>query len=293
MKNIHFTFFLNSDTALSVAAEMAEQLELIDHDVDFIAEFIDFLITKLIPGWKPLPVDSSNGELSHCGGPYVLKNSKSSIESPWGSMLNGIQDRSVEQDISYGLECSTQKDCVQSEGDGWTDDVPSSHIFDTCPSSPSFANFEDFNSHASFASELQAEDCSTKSAKVTDCSNIDGSSKGSSWSVAELEHHGSSYVADKLQRNVSDAGTFTPMDYFAKSSHVSLPAPSEASNVMSLTSSCSSLSLTDKDVDAELKMELNAIEMHYQQLFYELSQMREESLEATRKRWIAKKKLIH
>lgn len=293
MRNIHFTFYLDSDTALSVAAEMAEQLELINHDVDFIAEFIDFLITKLIPGWKPLSVNSSNGESSLCGGPPILKSVKSSLGSPWGSMSTGIHDGLVEQDISSVLVCSTQKDCLQSERDGWADDIPSSHIFDTCPSSPSLANFEDLNSHASFASELLVEDCSTKSSKVFDCSNIDGSSKGSSWSIGELEPHGSSYVEEKLQRNVSDVGIITPMDYFVKNSVVSLPAPSEASNVMSLTSSCSSLSFADKDLDAELKMEINAIETHYRQLFDELSRMREEALEATRKRWIAKKKLIH
>lgn len=292
MRNIHFTFYLDSDTALSVAAEMAEQLELVDHDVDFIAEFIDFLIIKLIPGWKPLTDTSSNGASGLCGGPANFKSAKSSMPSPWDSMVTGVHDGLVEQDIPTVLVSCTQKDCLQSDGVGWADDIPSSHIFDTCPSSPSLANFEELNSHALFASEL-VEDCSTKSDKVIDCSNIDGSSKGSSWSIAELELHGSSYVEDKLQRNVSDVGTFTPMDYFVKNSVVSLPAPSEASNVMSLTSSCSSLSLADKDLDAELKLELNAIETHYQQLFDELSRMREEALEATRKRWIAKKKLIH
>lgn len=265
MRNIHFTFYLDSDTALSVAAEMAEQLELENHDVDFVAELIDLLITKLVPGWKPMFDYSLNGELSLCGGPPTLLSAKSSIASPWDSMLNGVDD---------GL---------QSNGDGgWADDIPGSQIFDTCPSSPSFAKFEDLSSHTSFASELLVKDCSTKSAKVMDCSNtVDGSSKGSSWSAAELELQGA-----------SDVGKLNPMDYFVKNSVMSL-ANEAAANVMSLTSSCSSLSLTDKDLDAELEMELDAIERHYQQLVEELSRMREEAVEATRKRWIAKKKLIH
>ncbi|KAG7019083.1 putative serine/threonine-protein kinase WNK4 [Cucurbita argyrosperma subsp. argyrosperma] len=265
VRNIHFTFYLDSDTALSVAAEMAEQLELENHDVDFVAELIDLLITKLVPGWKPMFDYSLNGELSLCGGPPTLLSAKSSIASPWDSMLNGVDD---------GL---------QSNGDGgWADDIPGSQIFDTCPSSPSFAKFEDLSSHTSFASELLVKDCSTKSAKVMDCSNIvDGSSKGSSWSAAELELQGA-----------SDVGKLNPMDYFVKNSVMSL-ANEAAANVMSLTSSCSSLSLTDKDLDAELEMELDAIERHYQQLVEELSRMREEAVEATRKRWIAKKKLTH
>ncbi|KAK3154883.1 hypothetical protein QOZ80_2BG0196200 [Eleusine coracana subsp. coracana] len=51
-RNIHFVFYLDSDTAMSIAAEMVEQLELADCDVTFIAHFIDLLIVNLVPGWK-------------------------------------------------------------------------------------------------------------------------------------------------------------------------------------------------------------------------------------------------
>ncbi|XP_062219883.1 probable serine/threonine-protein kinase WNK4 isoform X2 [Phragmites australis] len=53
-RNIHFLFYLDSDTAMSVAAEMVEQLEFADCDVTFIADFIDLLIVNLVPGWRPL-----------------------------------------------------------------------------------------------------------------------------------------------------------------------------------------------------------------------------------------------
>ena len=53
VRNIHFLFYLDTDTALSVAGEMVEQLELADHNVAFIAELIDDLILRLLPGWKP------------------------------------------------------------------------------------------------------------------------------------------------------------------------------------------------------------------------------------------------
>ena len=45
---------MDSDTAMSVAAEMVEQLELADWDVTFIADFIDLLIVNLVPGWRPV-----------------------------------------------------------------------------------------------------------------------------------------------------------------------------------------------------------------------------------------------
>lgn len=53
VKNIQFDFYVESDTASKVAAEMVEQLELADQDVAFIAEFIDHLIQQIIPSWKP------------------------------------------------------------------------------------------------------------------------------------------------------------------------------------------------------------------------------------------------
>ncbi|XP_066319154.1 probable serine/threonine-protein kinase WNK4 isoform X1 [Miscanthus floridulus] len=59
-RNIHFLFYLDSDTAMSVAAEMVEQLELADCDVTFIADFIDFLIVNLVPGWRPVNDAAAN-----------------------------------------------------------------------------------------------------------------------------------------------------------------------------------------------------------------------------------------
>ncbi|KAM3269755.1 hypothetical protein P3S67_029661 [Capsicum chacoense] len=61
VRNIHFNFYLYTDTALLVAAEMVEHLELADHDVDFIADFIDYLIMKILPSWKLSDYFSSGG----------------------------------------------------------------------------------------------------------------------------------------------------------------------------------------------------------------------------------------
>ncbi|XP_012572240.1 probable serine/threonine-protein kinase WNK7 isoform X2 [Cicer arietinum] len=52
-RNIHFIFYLDSDTAVSVSSEMVEQLELSDQNVKFIAELIDLLLMNLVPEWKP------------------------------------------------------------------------------------------------------------------------------------------------------------------------------------------------------------------------------------------------
>ncbi|GER37312.1 kinase [Striga asiatica] len=51
VRNVHFIFYLDSDTASAVAAEMVEQLELVEHDV--IAGLIDDLIMRMWPDWNP------------------------------------------------------------------------------------------------------------------------------------------------------------------------------------------------------------------------------------------------
>lgn len=292
VRNIHFLFFLDTDTALAVASEMVEQLELTDHDVAFIAEFIDYLIMKLLPGWKP-----SSGYSSEVVTPYdispVAGDSQTLMAYPWDSVLTSVPaGLVVEQDVFSALNTSPEEGCVQAE-EGSICNNPDNAIFHgDYNSSPSLANFEDQHSQASVASDILVEDASTKNdkaAEFVDC-NIDGSSKGLSRSVSEIELGDTYYDDCRLQRIDSNAGECI-MNEFAKSSEFLLPVPSEMSNVVSLTSSCSSLSLAEKDPDDELKLELEAIDAQYQHWFQELSRMREEALEATKRRWIAKKKL--
>ncbi|CAL9053122.1 unnamed protein product [Musa banksii] len=85
VRNIHFLFYLDSDTALAVAAEMVEQLDLSDYDVVFIADFIDFLIMRLIPGWRPADHCSSDN-ISSCKEYGAYDNNELSSElSPQSS----------------------------------------------------------------------------------------------------------------------------------------------------------------------------------------------------------------
>lgn len=258
VRNIHFLFYLATDTAVSVASEMVEQLELTDHDVAFIAEFIDYLIMKLLPGWKPSSDYSSSGPVSPYGG-------QPSMSSLWGSALSGVPASSgVEQDGS----CCDNPETVNCNG-GIT-------------SYPSFADFADEHSKVSVESATLVDDASTKNDKVAesvDCSNTAGSCM-------------CSFFYDiKFQSNyASNAEECSPVNGITEKLVFPL-LEIEAPKVMSLTSSCSSLSLADNDLDAELKSELGTIESQYQRWFQELSRMREKALEVTRKRWIEKKKV--
>ncbi|KAJ4827193.1 hypothetical protein Tsubulata_016778 [Turnera subulata] len=49
--NIHFPFNIEADTAITVASEMVEELDLPDHDVPTIAAMIDQEIQSHIPNW--------------------------------------------------------------------------------------------------------------------------------------------------------------------------------------------------------------------------------------------------
>ncbi|KAK7393838.1 hypothetical protein VNO78_22402 [Psophocarpus tetragonolobus] len=60
-RNIHFPFYIDSDTAISIAEEMVEHLELKKGDVSVIAELIHDMVVKLAPNWKPWCENLSSG----------------------------------------------------------------------------------------------------------------------------------------------------------------------------------------------------------------------------------------
>ncbi|KAJ7945808.1 putative Kinase [Quillaja saponaria] len=52
-RNIHFPFDIEEDTAIAVASEMVQELDLTDQDVSTIAAMIDSEIRSHIPDWNP------------------------------------------------------------------------------------------------------------------------------------------------------------------------------------------------------------------------------------------------
>ncbi|KAK8650597.1 hypothetical protein V6N13_140229 [Hibiscus sabdariffa] len=277
VRNIHFQFFLDSDTAHSVAAEMIEQLELTDHDVAFIAEFIDSLITKLLPGWKP-SVYLSSGVASPCAEYSVSGNNKPSTPCPWNSFLTSDPALGVATGGVSALNTNLGE-CVIQAPNG---------------SDNEYLSFlEDQESQASVISEILVEDTSIKNAKPSE----DGNSNMNQ-TCKDL----GGYVSEDLQdtyydefnnstRNESSTEECIPVNEFVKASGFSFSNLGRELNFTCLPNSCSSLSIADKDPDIGLKLELDAVEAQYRHWFEELSRMRDEELEATKKRWMAKKNL--
>lgn len=264
VRNIHFLFYLDTDTAVSVASEMVEHLELADHDVAFIAELIDYLIMKLLPWWKPSPDHNATGEISLCGSTNV--DSQTLMAYPWGSVLTS----KVISHTTFSGFNTTPREGFETAENAYN-------------SSPSLLNLEDQYSRGSGASEIVFDDASMKNDNCCD-SNVGGSSKCLSRSISEFEL-GDAYFEDcKMQATEYIGGEGIVVNEFSKNSN--------SSNVVSLRCSCSSMSSTEKDIGLELKLELDAIESQYQHWIEELTRMKLEALEATRRRWMAKKKVV-
>ncbi|GMN31363.1 hypothetical protein TIFTF001_003231 [Ficus carica] len=132
IRNIHFSFYLESDTAVSIAGEMVEQLDLSNEDVTVIAELIDDLILKLVPSWKTSSVTFSTAANSSNGHSSTL-NDETLLGCPWDSVLDtspsGAADEqrvladletqnkaSVDSDISaeYGIRIHSDVDSFKA-----------------------------------------------------------------------------------------------------------------------------------------------------------------------------------
>ncbi|KAL6182814.1 hypothetical protein ACLB2K_044226 [Fragaria x ananassa] len=99
-KTIHFEFYLHTDTAISIAGEMAEQLDLSTEDVSVTAELIDSLIMKLVPSWKPTSDSSSCGANSSYGDQHLCQVDGSHWDSGFINPTSMISDISAEYGVT-------------------------------------------------------------------------------------------------------------------------------------------------------------------------------------------------
>ncbi|XP_028779837.1 probable serine/threonine-protein kinase WNK10 isoform X2 [Neltuma alba] len=288
VRNIHFLFYLDSDTAVSVASEMVEQLELAEHDVTFIAELIDHLMTKLLPGWKPSSDYSSSEGISLNGGSSTLVDVQTQT-SLWDSILTiDSAGLIIYQDDVLGPITGDQKgEVTLEEGCLLGGTLINATLHGECNSSPTLADLEYQYSQGFTTSGLVAKDSATKIDKFLD---FNGSSRSLSWSISELDLGDTYLDACKLQRTTDNGvGEGIVINNFTKNE--TIPPFNGTCNAFSLTSSCSSLSLAEENADSELKLEIDAIEAFYREQLQELSRRKLVHLDLIRKRWMAKKKL--
>ncbi|OVA01492.1 Protein kinase domain [Macleaya cordata] len=278
VRNIHFLFYLDSDTALSIASEMVEQLELSDQDVAFIAEFIDYLIMRLVPCWKPSVNYSSNGTRMPSANSHVLQNNSMPASGPNISVVDVLSqvNRGNHEEVCDGVDkgISYEK----------TDDAMS-HVH--INSHSGLAHVEDRDSQTSIVSEICAEYSTTIGLHINDDRleyadySVDGGCKILDGFVTEMDVGAMDHV--KMKGNDGNIGECVEYE-LGNTSEMSVVDSSDLHSV-------SSLSLMDKDQDIELKLELDAIESQYHHWFQQLSTMREKALEDARQKWLTKKKL--
>lgn len=110
-RNIHFPFYINSDTAISIAAEMVEHLELANEDVAVIAELIHNMVVMLMPNCKPTCQNVSSGA-HHFYGPSVVQNGET-LSCHWPSKSSDFDTKAFEED--YVHSCLNGEDQNKQE----------------------------------------------------------------------------------------------------------------------------------------------------------------------------------
>ncbi|MCL7033762.1 hypothetical protein MKW94_027360 [Papaver nudicaule] len=111
VKGVAFPFYLKSDTAISVASEMIQHLNLADQthrDIFLLAELIDVSITRLVPDWKP-SVSIHHLVVIHqfatsISNSPLFDNSISTVETPSTRKLDDIKTRGDNSDAGTFLE---------------------------------------------------------------------------------------------------------------------------------------------------------------------------------------------
>ncbi|CAH9094036.1 unnamed protein product [Cuscuta epithymum] len=140
VRNIHFMFYLDHDTTVSIVEEMVEQLELPNEDVALIADMIDCLASKIVPSWKPSSgtgQESTEQQRIFSHSPSEGGNNINNIEELFKVKLSSLHDDGVSTTLSEHKKYLTS---ISSTG-SW--DAISNDMNGVCVSSLSVADMDD------------------------------------------------------------------------------------------------------------------------------------------------------
>ncbi|KAG0457180.1 hypothetical protein HPP92_022013 [Vanilla planifolia] len=154
LHTVHFPFYLDSDTGLAISSELGEQLNLPDYQVAFIANFIDFLIMKLVADWRP---NDSNGSTGSWKDSEVCDRDDM-YQSGWSALPSIISSVDTAPDL---LSLSQLE--VNSHG------KPDESMWHAdWKSASSHANCDDKSSQGSLMSFAKSASCKSFNGYVTD-----------------------------------------------------------------------------------------------------------------------------
>ncbi|KAE9599481.1 hypothetical protein Lal_00039453 [Lupinus albus] len=248
-RNIHFPFFMDSDTAISIAAEMVEHLELASEDVAVIAELIHNMIVKLVPNWQPSSQDLQFRSDHLCRSSDVQNGDIGSCH--WPPLSSDFDTKAVDGDF-----------------------VISKHI-----------DREDQEKQESIMSDISAE---YGVPVASDCKGLEHgfSVLDECWKGSDVFSCNSDFMfcgQDDGQKNKAN----NQSESHSPSSLMN--SCSSSSEIFDMSRICS-LTLADKDLSSDdLQVELDAIDVQYQQCFRRIEKMREEAIENAKRKWIARK----
>ncbi|XP_077235608.1 putative serine/threonine-protein kinase WNK6 isoform X2 [Tasmannia lanceolata] len=277
VRNIHFLFYLDSDTPLSVASEMVEQLELADQNVSFIAELIDLLLTSMITTQKPcVPIDqlvALDGIQVPEGppeGPHKSNQLPEYGESFDGSSHN-IFEAGDESSPPPCLDLSSVEGSVQP-------------ILDA----PVYVKLDEIMSNA----DVEYRNMATLDYQISDVSFVSAvSTEGNSKKgICSAESAYMDYNEFEMKREIRQ--TLSPLEIGACLDHKHMGVSNTGSNGPTLSSSPSngsSLILANEYGDEELRLELELIELQYQQAIREIFKRKQQAIVAAKKRSAQKK----
>lgn len=310
VRNIHFLFYLDSDTSLSVASEMVEQLELADQNVTFIAELIDLLLTNLIPKWKPsvqiddqlVPLDgiqSTNGSCKSSQLPEQIESSIGSAQNVFEAVdmfsprLNSVSGEGVNQPMDLQppehVESSVgsfqnifEATDVSSPPPFLNSSTTEGSIQPMCEATICMKR-DEIMSHAvlGFHNMAAMDDQASEVSFVSAVSDEGNDAKGM---CTEMSHF--NYIQFQMKTE-DDGSTISRVEAATCLNHKEMAIGNIGTDLPTFSNNPgngSSLVLGDDDDNKELRLELELIELQYQQAIEEVSRKRLQAIEAAKKR---------
>lgn len=318
-RNIHFHFYIDSDTALGVASEMIEQLDLSDQDVTEIADLIDTFIAELVPGWKPGdPADetigvhedpienvpSENGLQE--ADQYQMKKLSDSVSTALTVEAVKIDDESslVNQIVSAessSVECFAP---VRCEGNihgrfeefmynqSGSDYSPSSSIAPISYMGEDQASQDSLNSEATIMASV-CSDVENIAVGNHQCLGLSDDSRTDACPASDKignsgEHEMVIFNHDTVD---VDHAHFNGKENFGLLERSSRPFEviSHSSKGLMEGVSTFSVDIEDEDEDEELRGQIELIERHYENELQELYRRRQQAIDEIKKIWNQKK----
>ncbi|KAG9444357.1 hypothetical protein H6P81_015697 [Aristolochia fimbriata] len=271
VRNIHFLFYLDSDTALSVAGEMVEQLELADQNVTFIAELIDLLLVNLVSNWKPsLPII----QLSPQGGIQTPKDPSvvSEVAAHYGENTVGSSHKHCET-----VEMSSPPQCYNSSSVG-----DSVHLLSEATVS---AKLDEIISHVNLESHMGAFDDQGSDISFVSAASTEGVCKKFMCTGSGCMDYQGCDMARQVDETLSRVE-------FLSCLHQKSCASEMASSVVTISgfpSNSSSMVSPSEYEDEELRLELELIELKYQEALKEIFNKRQQAISAVTRKLEMKK----